>query len=1544
MTDAAETIQPGADPKPFVHLHVHTEFSLLDGLSKIDKLVARAKAQGMTSLAITDHGTMHGVIQFYRACRAANIKPIIGMESYLARRDRTIHDQSEKQPYHLLLLARNQTGYRNLLKLASEAQLTGFYGKPRVDKDLLARYSEGIICTSGCLAAEIPRMFAEDREADAQRLIGEYQDIFGAENFFLELQAHDIPELRKLNEWLTRYRGGANVPLLATNDVHYIMADDFDAHDTLLCIQTGARKDEVKRMRMTDPSYHLRSADEMWALFGDVAPEALTNTQIVADMCDLDLENKDYHLPLFPVPEVHSSGTYLRQLALRGARWRYGAEADSEVVSTRIEYELNIISTMGFETYFLIVWDLCQYARNAGIWWNVRGSGAGSVVAYSLGITSIDPIRNNLIFERFLNPGRVTMPDIDMDFPDDQRARMIDYAVRKYGEEKVAAIITFGTLKARAAIKDVARTLGYPLERANALTQMVPNIPSHPVTLAQCLGDDPEYMVADLKNAYAADQETRTVLDTALRVEGVARSAGTHAAGVIISDKPLVNYLPLHRPTSNASEAVPIKRVTQFPMEICESIGLLKIDFLGLSTLSVMRRACELIARYQGVRYDLSNIPYRPVPDDPQLSQMVEQAFDLIGSGEVTGVFQLESQGMRRMLVEMQPKTFEHIVAAISLYRPGPLQFIPMFNKRLHGEEPVEYLHPKLEPILGETYGIIAYQEQLMRIGSDLFGYSLGEADLMRRAVSKKKLKDLIKHKEVFIAKGPENGVPAEIAEKIFDQVEYFAAYGFNKCLIGTTEIIDAATGRLVRIGDLAVGTTHIEQTITCDTDHLKLQAGQVEAVHENGIKPVYRLRTQLGRQIEATGNHPFYTFDGWKMLDDLAVGGQIAVPRRLPVEGKNEWPEVDIIAAADRVKYGIDQAIPSEVFSLTNAQIALFVAHLVDIDGQIVVSSERLGQQIQHLYLRLGQTMVLRCGEIVTISTLHTADTSLSWQLTPVPLAEAADNTSDIYWDRITAIEYIGEQMTYDLAIPGTHNFIANDILVHNSHAADYAVITCQTAFLKCHYAPEYYTALLTVQRDKIEDVTLFTADCRRLGIPILPPNINYSELDFTIEDQDGKRGIRFGLGAIKGVGDKASEMIIAERAAHGPYVTLSDFSSRLDLSAMGGKRPLEALTKVGVFDAFGERHLILAALDRMVGMSKAQHNARKTGQSLMFDTAAADSQSDTELLKGLHNVQEVTQREKLDWEKELIGLYVSSHPLDPFMAYVASLPNLTYSSQMKEDAETIHDRPVTLVGMASAIRRVVTKKNETMAIVTVDDLFGSFDAVFFPRTWARFAETIKENEPYIFRGKADTKRGSPQVLIDSITQEFDLNTSADNDPYYYDVNPPHRADSHPDSRPNQDDQPVAVDYPPPSYEAYESAADAASRPPTVSSSPANGYNNGNGSAQPVNAPAPAVTVWADDDDNEDQPPPPRQLRIAFAAFHEGKRDQWQRRIERIYRELTQLPGSDELTFRIPDPDSGVAQLMTFAIGIDYDQAVSYLASMKAADKAEITWTDLKN
>ncbi len=886
--------------KDFVHLHVHTEFSLLDGLSKIDPLVDRAQALGMNSLAITDHGTMFGVIDFYKACKARGIKPIIGVEAYLAPRTMQDRDANlDRKAFHMLLLAKDQAGYQNLLKISSAAQLEGFYYNPRIDRDFLAQHSEGLIATSGCLGAQIPSTVMAGQDDKARELIGWYQDVFGKDNFFLELQQHDIPVLQDVNRWLYDHREYADTPFVATNDVHYVLEEDYDPHDTLLCIQTSALKSDPNRMRMTDPSYHLTSTEDMWRHFGEIrGGEPLLNTRLIAEMCNVSLDSHGYHLPVFPVPPGYTSDSYLRYLCEKGLRARFGDDALSDpVLGKRLDYELSIIHQMGFDTYFLIVWDLCQFAQASDIWWNVRGSGAGSLAAYSLGITNINPIENSLFFERFLNPGRVSMPDIDLDYPDDQRGQMIDYTVRRYGVEKVAAIITFGTLGPKAAVRDVGRALDVPLEVVNQAATLIPQEPK-PKPLMTYVDQ-----IQELKTLYNGDPAIRKVIDNATALQGVSRHASTHAAGVIVGDKPLVEYVPLHRLTSGSEDST-IQAVTQFPMETCEKIGLLKIDFLGLSTLTILRRACALIEQHQGISYTMSNIPYRlsMVKDDPEAEQMLKDTFDMLGRGDTVGVFQVESGGMQQMLRGMRPQSFENIIAAISLYRPGPMDYIPTYNQRLHGEEQVHYKHEKLEPILSETYGIIVYQEQIMQIAGELFGYELGEADLMRKAVSKKREKDLAEHRGIFQARGPEHGVDEKTALAIFDDIEFFANYGFNK------------------------------------------------------------------------------------------------------------------------------------------------------------------------------------------------------------------------------------------------------------AHASDYAVITMQTAFLKCHYPEEYMATLLTVHRNDTTKVTTYMEECRRLNIPILPPDVNHSRLDFDIQPvEDGVRGIRFGLAAVKNAGVAALEPIINERLEGGRFADLDDFCKRVDLRLVG-------------------------------------------------------------------------------------------------------------------------------------------------------------------------------------------------------------------------------------------------------------------------------------------------------------------------------------------------------------------------------------------------------
>lgn len=1545
--------------KTFIHVHVHTEFSLLDGLSRIKRLVSRAKELDMPALAITDHGTMFGVMDFYNACVDAEIKPIIGVEAYLSRRGMEDRDAKlDRRPYHMLLLAKNKTGYQNLLKISSEAQLRGYYYRPRIDMDFLAQHSEGLIATTGCLAAKIPSMLMAGEDDRARETIGEFVDVFGEDNFYLEVQQHDIPEIHPVNKWLVDYNreNHTNVGLLATNDVHYVNKGDFDAHDTLLCIQTSALKSETNRLSLSDNSYYLSSTEEMWDYFGEI-PEAIYNTQKIADMCDINLDRDGYHLPVFPVPDGYNSETYLRYLTELGLDWRYGERKNDEIFRQRLDRELEIIHNMGFETYFLIVWDLCEFARNKDIWWNVRGSGAGSLVAYSLGITNIDPIQNNLLFERFLNPGRVSMPDIDLDYPDDRRGEMIAYSANKYGEDKVAAIITFGTLGAKAAVRDVGRALDVPLPDVNRAASLIPQ-EARQKPLEVYVDTIPE-----LKQVYNSDPKIKQVIDTAKLLQGVNRHSSTHAAGVIIGDKPLQEYLPLYRITGKDPSGGSLKAVTQFPMETCEEIGLLKVDFLGLSTLTILRKACDLIEQYHGIKYTMDNIPYRH--DDDRLSDKdradLDKAFELMGRGETVGVFQVESSGMQQMLRGMRPQKFEHIIAAVSLYRPGPMDFIPQYNDRLHGKEEIKYHHPKLEPILKETFSIIVYQEQIMQIAGQLFDYDLGEADLMRRAVSKKKEKELKKHKDIFMTRGPKNDISAEISEKIFDEIEFFANYGFNKCLVGSTEIVDAETGRIVRIEDLKSGDATINQTITCDTDTLCLQSGQVIDVIDNGVKPVYRLTTQLGRQIDTTANHPFLTFDGWRNLETLSVGDKLAVPHCIPVEGHISDLEVSTGIALDVCRDQLDE-IPDEVFQLNNEHLGLFLCIVWDYAkdfrqelknfprGCFITSKERVARQLQHLMLRLSTIVQIEKvdeGYLLTIREIdfdiNENSNALNWTATggivfsfvveseinaekakvlAGPVAEAiAEVDNDIYWDSIVSIEYLGEEPTYDLTIKDTHNFVANDIIVHNSHAADYAVITVQTAFLKTHYPEEYMTALLTVQRDDSAKVSHFLEECRRLDIPILPPDINHSMADFAIQpvEETGKRGIRFGVVAIKNAGEKALEFIIGEREENGLFKDLDDFCRRVDLRKVG-KRTLESLVKVGAMRDFGKRSQLYHALERIIGFSGNIHKDKEVGQMNMFGESADLGE---EMLQNLPDMQEYSDREMLDWEKELLGLYVTGRPVDKYRQML-SRTNSAVVQDLKQNADSYREKQVGVAGEIVELRKIYTKKNDAMAVVKLEDWHDSaaiIEAVLFPRTWAKVVAQLESEELTTFdsgsvvmlSGKFDDSRGDPQIIVDHVTQNFNVMDKDDGG-----VAPPAVDDSIPEwanaSAPSEepplwdDDadsiydeetgelvklkaqpEPEAVNGVAPATQGAIAYPTPSVEPQTM---PSNGTSASSDDPEWTHKPD---GINIDPLDEDKQVAPERWMQVYFPRSGDDNKDR--RRLTRLHGILTQYPGNDRFT-----------------------------------------------
>ena len=1939
----------------FVHLHVHSEYSLLDGLGRIKALVKEAVKLGQPALALTDHGVMHGAIEFFRACKDAGVRPIIGVEAYQTMWGRPMSGrdpQLDRENYHLLLLAKNMTGYRNLLKIASHSQIDGYYYKPRVDHDFLAAHAEGIIASTGCLGAEVPQLLSQGKEREAYERLGWYVDVFGKENFFIELQEHSIPELVKVNKILVPWAEKFGLNLVVTNDVHYVREQDGGPHDVLLCVQTGVTLDQPNRMRMSDGSYFLKSRAQMETTFRpfiDLPASAFDHSLRIAEMCEVDLEDPTYHLPDLPIPEGFTYETYLRHLTEEGLHRLYGARASDAEVQERKERELRTIHQMGFDVYYLIVADLCNFARSRNIWWNVRGSGAGSLVAYCIGITGIDPLKNNLIFERFLNPGRVTMPDFDLDYPDDQREEMIRYTVQKYGEEQVAQIATFNRMKAKAAVRDVGRAQGIELSKVDYIAKLIPGIPGKPVTIQDCLTEGHEFYSQELVDLYTKEEWVKKLLDTAMQLEGVARNAGIHAAAVIVADRELTHYTPLMR----GSKSTVTSTIAQYEFPILESIGLLKVDFLGLSTLSVMREAARLIKERHGIEYTLENIPYE--------GEVAKEAFKLLSSGEVSGVFQVESQGMRRVLIDMKPSTFEHIVAMISLYRPGPLEYIPSFIRRMHGEEPVEYKHPKLQTILSETYGICVsgeawitearsgrryrlaeigqldefyvqgvdanwqlavgrvthwidsgekpvyritlrngasvkvtgdhrllteagwlplrdlhpggfvatpphlfgpettaqpmdrrhlrvlaylladgslaslasvdfvskdpvllaeyqrclaafdgvrphfteqvrgvtrigaskqqgsasyhtpnlllewlrdlglkapagqrpgglrshekfipdfvfglgkadvayfvaslwdcdgyvgcklchyktvssrlaeqvqtlllrlgiqatiyqvhyaigadkatlrtgyqvtlydtakfaalvqphmasakrevvcnqqsfstlarqlfleevdavrtlsyrglmeaygvdrqhfyakrrrltristqiaaqladalplpetrkrlgviweevaaieyvgvehvydltveglhsfvadnivvhncvYQEQIIQILSSLAGYTPGEADLVRRAIGKKKASEIEKHKRIFVAGCEKNGIEPAIAEAIYGDIEFFARYGFNKCLPGDAEVLDVDSGRLVCIKDLYTGKARLARTITCDTTTLKLQPGAVSQVMDNGVKPVYRLTTALGRTIKATANHPFYTFDGWRLLEELEVGVQIATPRRIDVAWSSNWPDHEVIALghllaegnlchphsvyfyskdeaqcqdyihaaegfdnvtcsmalhkgtysiyarrtdatqppgiftwADRLgllgKQAATKEIPAAAFQLGARQLGLLISRMWEGDGHIDVegrslfyatASERLARQLQHLLLRFGIVSRLRTvnfpyrdGRIgyqlfvtgndnltrfrdqiavhfvsparreklrqlclETVAAVGTKDVvpvaiksavraakacaGLTWieingrcgvaqrefyltgaagkhgfaRATVQRLADFFEDAelaragySDIYWDSVVSIEYVGEEQTYDLEVPDTHNFVANDILVHNSHAADYAVITVQTAYLKAHYPVEYMAAQLLVERDKTEKVISFVSECRRMGIDVLPPDVNYSGLDFEIQQRPpdmppqtqrdpsiGYRfpvpegsAIRFGMAAVKNVGEGPVQVIINARKEGGPFKSLEDFCDRVDLRQVN-KRALECLIKVGALDRFGKRSQLLAVLDQMVGASASVHDARESGQLSIFDMLGGGQEQHVSPIK-LPNIEEVKGREKLQWEKELLGVYSISHPLQQIGI---DFKKVTTCSCAELD-ETYDGKGVTLAGVITNIRTINTKKGDQMAFVQLEDLQGGCEVVFFPKAYAEYKEKLVVDAVVIVKGKAQTRENQTTLLADIV------------------------------------------------------------------------------------------------------------------------------------------------------------------------------------------------
>lgn len=1050
----------------FTHLHVHTEYSLLDGSSKIGELAARAKELGMDSMAITDHGVMYGVIDFYRAARAAGIKPIIGCEVYVSpgsRFDReTVH--GEDRYYHLVLLAENNTGYQNLMKIVSKGFVDGFYYKPRIDEEVMREYHEGIIALSACLAGEVPRYLEKGLYEEAKEAAKRHLEIFGEGNYFLELQDHGIPLQRQVNQGIMRLSKELNIPLVATNDCHYINAEDWEAHDILLCIQTGKKVSDENRMRYEGGQYYVKSEEEMRQLF-PYAPEAIENTHKIAERCNVEIEFGVTKLPRFDVPDGYDSWGYLNHLCDEGFALRY--PDDDGTLRARLDYELGTIKSMGYVDYFLIVWDFINFAKSHGIAVGPgRGSAAGSIVAYCLKITDIDPIRYQLLFERFLNPERVSMPDIDVDFCYERRQEVIDYVVEKYGKDQVAQIVTFGTLAARGVIRDVGRVMDLPYSLCDQVSKMVPAELN--ITLDLALQKNPE-----LKALYESDEQVKKLIDMSKRLEGLPRHTSMHAAGVVISRTSIDEYVPLSRGADGTI-------VTQFTMTTLEELGLLKMDFLGLRTLTVIQDAVKMIEKDYGVKLDLEHIDY----DD-------KKVMDSLGTGKNEGVFQLESGGFKTFMKELKPTTLEDIIAGISLYRPGPMDFIPKYLKGKNDPASITYTCPQLEPILKPTYGCIVYQEQVMQIVRDLAGYTLGRSDLVRRAMSKKKAAVMAKERQNFVYGNAEegvkgciaNGIDEKTANQIYDDMTDFAKYAFNK------------------------------------------------------------------------------------------------------------------------------------------------------------------------------------------------------------------------------------------------------------SHAAAYAVVAYQTAFLKFYYPKEFMAALMTSVMDNTTKVSEYILACRNMGIPILPPDINEGYSGFSVSGN----GIRYGLSAIKSVGRAVVDVIIAERENGGLFKSLDDFVSRMSNKEVN-KRTLESFIKSGALDTLpGTRKQKLIVSGDLLESKAREKKTVMEGQLSFFDIATEEEKDNFQIT--FPNVGEYDKQTLLAFEKETIGIYVSGHPMEEYRElWEKNVTAKTSDFVVDEDGKTVveDNSNVVIGGMITSKKVKTTKTNQLMAFITIEDLVGTVEVLVFPKIYEKNRPSFTEENKVFVRGRA--------------------------------------------------------------------------------------------------------------------------------------------------------------------------------------------------------------
>ncbi len=1203
----------------FVHLHVHSEYSLLDGAAQLEKLVAKAKELKFPALALTDHGNLFGAVDFYLAAQKAGIKPIVGCELYVAprgRKERASEDGGYEGANHLTVLVRNLAGYRNLIKLVSRAYLEGFYYKPRVDKELLAEHADGLLVLSGCLNSEVSRLLSAGESDRAREAAGWYQEVFGKDHYFMEVQAHGLDEQVKVTAATLEIARAIGAPIAGTNDSHYLEAGHGRAHEALLCIQTGATLLDPKRWRFSTEEFYVKSAEEMARVFAEI-PEACRNTVAVAERCNLTLDFGRFHLPRYVVPDAHTLESYLEHLAREGLRRRYGP-TPGDPIETRLAHELQIIEKMGFAGYFLVVWDFIHYARQHGVAVGPgRGSSAGSLVAYCLGITNVDPIRYGLLFERFLNPERISMPDMDIDFADDRRDEIIRYVAEKYGRDRVAHIITFGTLGAKAAIRDVGRVLGMTYADVDRIAKLVPNFPLN-ITLDDAYQKSPP--LAEMVKTQAGVKELWEIART---LEGCTRHASVHASAVVISDEPLDEHVPLYKDPKRP------ELITGYAMGPIEKLGLLKMDFLGLRTLTVLANTVGLIRQSRGLALDLDALPL----DDPR-------TYALLTEAKTFGVFQLESAGMRDALRGLKPERLEDVIAMVSLYRPGPMELIPDFINRKHGRAKIAYEHPAMETFTRETYGIMVYQEQIMQIASEMAGFTMGEADTLRRAMGKKDRDLMAKQRDKFLAGCAERGTKRPQTERVWELMEKFAGYGFNKCLSADTWIEMADGSRkpitAIRDGDLVL------------TKDGPCAARRVQA---SGIRPVGRLVLANGMAVRCTPDHPIFAQRGWVNARDLTAGDAVAV--------------LDTVAAAD-----------------------------------LRVAARRAA---------VGRATVI-------------AEVPIAWS---APVSFTAD----------------GVEPTYDFEVPGVHSFIANGIAVHNSHAAAYALVAYQTAYFKANYPVEFMAALLTSEMGDTDKIVKYIEECRAMAIRVDPPDVNVSAVKFSVSGDT----IRFGLAAIKNVGEAAMESILATRDREGRFASLEDFCARVDLRLVN-RRVLESLVKAGAFDSLGlTRAHLMATVDGALEAGQRQQRERAEGQGSFFDllpTVAAPRAEPVAV------APEWDDDQRLECEKEVLGFYVSGHPLARYAPLVEPLGITTTSDLAGKSA----GGRVLLFGQVAALKETSTKSGNRMAFVTLEDMEGTVEVTVFPEAFKASVEHLRGREPLLVRGRVDDSDRGRSVLAEDV------------------------------------------------------------------------------------------------------------------------------------------------------------------------------------------------